>query len=72
MWGECLVASRRKLAGASTWRDRDHALDLPATRFLQWRVEFPVGGSADGSTWRVDAVSVSAWQNIGADWPVPR
>ena len=45
----------------STWSDTDHELDLPPSRFLQWRVEFPDGDDASG--WRVTAVSVSAWED---------
>jgi hypothetical protein len=43
-----------------TWTDQDHPLDVPATRFLQWRVAFPADG-ADVLV-RLTAVAVSAWQ----------
>ena len=39
-----------------SWHDRDRTLDLPSSRYLQWRVEF------DGDGGRVSGVSVSAWR----------
>ena len=44
------------------WSDNDHAIDLPACRFLQWRVEFPRGALAVDA-WRITEVAVSAWQD---------
>lgn len=41
---------------SAAWHDADHALDLPSTRYLQWRVSLPVGGDA-----RVTGVGLSAW-----------
>jgi len=49
-------------AWSDTWTDPDHALDLPPSRFLQWRVEFPDDAGREDS-WRVMQVSVSAWQD---------
>lgn len=42
------------------WSDADHELDVPAARYLQWRVEFPARDGADPA--RVRSVSVSAWR----------
>jgi hypothetical protein len=46
---------------SGTWKDQDHAVDLPPSRFLQWRVEFPAGNKAGGA--RITGISVSAWQD---------
>lgn len=43
---------------SAAWDDPDHALELPAGRFLQWKVEFP-----SGKELAVTGVSVSAWQD---------
>lgn len=40
------------------WNDADRELDVPAARYLQWRVEFPARDAADPA--RVRSVSVSA------------
>ncbi|MCB1185141.1 hypothetical protein KDM41_17110 [bacterium] len=48
-------------AWSDAWTDADHAIDLPPTRFLQWRVAFPAGRKATGA--RVTSVAVSAWQD---------
>ena len=45
---------------SGSWTDQDHALNVPASRFLQWRVEFPAG-EVDKSV-RLTSVAVSAWQ----------
>ncbi|MCP4572359.1 MAG: hypothetical protein GY838_08410 [bacterium] len=44
-------------AWSSAWDDRDQEMDLPASRYLQWRAEF------DGDAGRVRNVSVSAWRD---------
>jgi len=47
---------------SKAWTDRDYALSLPPSRFLQWRVAFPAGaGGKDAG--QVTRVSVSAWQD---------
>jgi len=43
---------------SDSWTGRDQVLDLPDSRYLQWRVTFPRSGSGG----RLTAVSVSAWQ----------
>ena len=43
---------------SGTWRDHDHPIELPATRYLQWRVEFTEPEGAD----RIAAVSVSGYE----------
>ncbi len=45
---------------SDSWADEDHALEVPASRFLQWRVEFPSTGSENPL--RLTSVAVSAWQ----------
>ncbi len=50
---------------SSGWTDQDHELKLPASRFLQWRVEFSAGAPKEDNR-QVTQVSVSAWQNNGA------
>ncbi len=45
-----------------SWTEENHALDLPDSRFIQWRVELPRTGSGSGKPWQITAVSVSAWQ----------
>ncbi len=46
---------------SKSWSDRDHDLELAPSRYLQWRVEFPADAGRDDA-WRVQQVSVSAWQ----------
>jgi hypothetical protein len=46
-------------AWTRTWTDRDHAIDLPPSRYIQWRAEYPRGKAAD---FRIDGVSLSGWQ----------
>ena len=46
-------------AWSKSWQDSDHAIDLPPSRFLQWRVEFP----DDDAQWSVIEASTSAWQD---------
>jgi len=47
---------------SKTWSQRDHELDLPPSRYLQWRVEFPPA-AVDEDVLRVTEVSASAWQD---------
>jgi hypothetical protein len=47
---------------SDSWTTDDRDLELPATRFLQWRVEMPPRKQGAEKTWRVNSVSVSAWQ----------
>ncbi|MFO7654745.1 MAG: hypothetical protein R6X25_13130 [Candidatus Krumholzibacteriia bacterium] len=42
-------------AWSDAWTERDHAIDLPAVRFLQWRVEFVDPQAGD----RVESLTVS-------------
>ncbi len=41
------------------WNDRDHALDLPPSRYIQWRAQYPRDKDAD---FRIDGLSLSGWQ----------
>ncbi|MFH2053297.1 MAG: hypothetical protein ABIK96_12585 [bacterium] len=45
---------------SKTWKDHDVSLDLPASRYLQWRVEF-LGDQPDPVRAHVAAVTVSAF-----------
>lgn len=49
-------------AWSKAWSEQDHALDLPPSRFLQWRVEFPDSDDLS-DRWSVTEVSVSAWRD---------
>lgn len=44
-------------AWSGTWSDRNRTVDLPPSRYLQWRAEF------DDAAGRVRGVSVSAWRD---------
>lgn len=46
---------------SKAWSGRDEAIDLPPSRYLQWRVELPRGSGDD--SWRITSVSVSAWED---------
>lgn len=50
-------------AGWSAWssarKGHDHAIDLPTSRFLQWRVTYPRGSREE---FEVTGVSISGWQ----------
>lgn len=48
-------------AWSDAWSAEDQTLDLPISRYLQWRVVFPHNGR--GRPWRVARVSISAWQD---------
>ena len=43
---------------SQAWQDTDHELEMPALRYLQWRVTLPASG--DG---RITGVGLSAWRN---------
>lgn len=43
----------------SAWKNRDQELDVPAGRFLQWRVELSGTGESE---FEIKGVSVSGWQ----------
>ncbi len=45
-----------------SWTEEGHDLDLPDSRFLQWRVQLPQPKAGSNQTWKVTSVSVSAWQ----------
>jgi len=45
----------------NSWTEESHVLDLPDSRFLQWRVELPRPRAEVESQWQVTSVSVSAW-----------
>ncbi|MGD9549025.1 MAG: hypothetical protein AB7V45_15980 [Candidatus Krumholzibacteriia bacterium] len=47
-------------AWSKTWKDHDVSLDLPASRYLQWRAEF-LGDQPDPARAHVAAVTVSAF-----------
>nr|MEE4267312.1 hypothetical protein [Candidatus Krumholzibacteria bacterium] len=42
-----------------TWTDQDHALDLPPSRYIQWRAQHPRDKEPE---FRIDGVSLSGWQ----------
>ncbi len=44
---------------SDSWSDEDHTIELPPSRYLQWRVEF-AGGSREGT---VAAVTVSGYED---------
>ncbi|MCK9995710.1 MAG: hypothetical protein KAH56_05450 [Candidatus Krumholzibacteria bacterium] len=46
---------------SDSWSDKDRAIPLDPSRFLQWRVEFPATDGEDPI--RLTSVSVSAWQD---------
>ncbi len=48
---------------SASWTANDHELDLPACRFLQWRVELPRRKAGTQEHWAITSVSVSAWQD---------
>ena len=46
----------------NAWSNSDKKLDLPACRFMQWRVELPRREVGSQQHWAITSVSVSAWQ----------
>ncbi len=47
---------------SDSWTEENHALDLPDSRFLQWRVQMPRPPQGAEKQWAITSVSVSAWQ----------
>ncbi len=48
---------------SDSWTAGDQKLELPACRFLQWRVELPRRKAGSEEHWTITSVSVSAWQD---------
>lgn len=47
---------------SDSWTNTNHALELPDSRYIQWRVQLPQPEKGDAAQWKITSVSVSAWQ----------